>query len=216
MLEIYGTPISLPTNKVRYVANALGVQFEFKIVDLSKGEHKAEAYVNQLHPAGKVPAINDNGFVLFESNAICKYLAQKAGSDLYPLELTRHAIVNEWIDFSSLHIGNAMLKVFFNTIVAPLFGIDVDSQSEQDGRSFLDNFLPVVDKQLQQNRHLAGDELSLADFTLLANLDPAELTAISLTPYSHLTAWRQQLKQEDFYQKCFADYSDVVKSIQGG
>ena len=213
MLEIYGTPFSLPTNKVRYVANALELEYEFKIVDLTKGEHKAEAYVNKLHPAGKVPAINDNGFILFESNAICKYLAQKAGSSLYPLELTRHAIVNEWMDFSSLHIGNAMVKVFFNTIVAPLFGMDVDSQSEQDGRSFLDNFLPVVDKQLQKNQHLAGDELSLADFNLLAILDPAELVAVDLSPYRQLAAWRQRLKQADFYQKCFADYSELVKSI---
>lgn len=212
MLEIYGADLSIPSNKVRYTANALDLDYQYHRVDLFQGEHKSPDHVSK-HPAGKVPCISDDGFVLFESNAINKYFAAKMNSSLYPGEIRQRAIVDQWIDFASLHVGAAMLRVFFNKIVAPAAGMEVDPRSMQDGMTFLDGFLPIVEAQLRDNQHLASEALTLADITLLANLDPSEVSEVDLSGYPSLVNWRNRLKKQPFYTRCFNDYSDVVKAL---
>src|SRR4029434_5308818 len=122
MLTIYGFEVSQPTNKVRFVANALGLPYEYKSVNLPKGENKTEAFL-KLNPTGKVPVIQDDDFVLCESNAICKYLSEKASSNFYPKDPRRRALVDQWTDFSSLHIGTAMARVFGNRVASKMIGL---------------------------------------------------------------------------------------------
>ena len=76
-------------------------------------------------------------------------------------------------------------------------------------------FLPVIEQQLLANTYIAGESMTLSDINLLANLDPAELSDIDLGVYSKLSDWRSGLKQQAFYQKCFNDYSDVIKALAG-
>lgn len=213
MLTIYGSDLSAPSNKVRFVANALGLEYEYKRVNLREGEQRKEPFF-KLNPAGKVPAINDDGLVLFESNAISRYLARKYNSPLYPQDLKQASIVDQWVDFSSLHIGAAMNRVVFNRLFAPLRKLPVDEQSLKDGVSFLNRFLPVVDAQLQKNKYLAGDKLTIADLNLLSILDPAEMAQIDLLKYAAITNWRNGLKKQDFYTKCYAEYGESLKQMQ--
>src|SRR5215831_279401 len=193
MITIYGAEPSAPSNKVRFVANALGLAYEFKNVDLPGGENKTEAYL-KLHPAGKIPVLQDGDFVLFESNAIIKYLADKESSSLYPKELRRRALVDQWIDFASLHIGTAVARVVFNRVFYKFAKVEQDERSLKDGLGFLQRFLPVVEAQLAKHAFLAGPETTLADFCLLALLDPAEIASIDLSPYPRLQRWRDGLK----------------------
>ena len=71
MLKIYGAEMSPNVNKVRFAANAIGLPFEFKPVNLMAGEQKSPEFL-KVNPLGRVPAIDDNGFKLAESNAIMK------------------------------------------------------------------------------------------------------------------------------------------------
>lgn len=215
MLTIYGTDLSGPSNKVRFVANELGLEYEYRRVNLMKEENKTEDYL-KIHPAGKVPVIDEEGFKLFESNAIIKYLASKAGSSLYPEQAKEQAIVDQWIDFSSHHIGAAMNRVVFNRVFAPFLKMDIDERSLNDGLSFLDRFLPIVDNQLQANPYLAGNELTLADFTLLALIDPAEIAQIDLSGYPSLSRWRRNLQGQPFYTKCHKNYEEAMKAAMKG
>ncbi len=164
-----------------------------------------------MHPAGKVPVVDDDGFVLFESGAVIKYLANKKESDLYPKDLKRRALVDQWIDFSTLHIGNALNKVIFNRIFAPRTGRPVDEQSLKDGIMFLNRFLPIVEKQLSENVYLTGENFSLADITLLSALDPAEIVEIDISKYPAIVQWRNALKRKDFYTACHKEYGATLK-----
>ena len=69
--------------KPLYVLEELGVEFEFRFVDLFKGENRAGSFL-AMNPVGKVPVLEHNGEYLFESSAICRYLANNEGSHLYP------------------------------------------------------------------------------------------------------------------------------------
>ncbi|MEE8263545.1 MAG: glutathione S-transferase N-terminal domain-containing protein, partial [Gammaproteobacteria bacterium] len=103
MLKIYGTDPSSPVNAVRMCANALGLEYEYIQVNMLEGEHKSEKYL-ALNPVGKVPTIDDDGFTVFESAAIMKYLCRKNDTNYYPQDLFRQAIVDQWLSFVSVHI----------------------------------------------------------------------------------------------------------------
>ncbi len=210
MLKIYGLDFSPWVNRVRFTANQIGLEYDYVKVDLMGGEGQSEEY-RQLHPAGKVPAMVDDGFILFESGAISRYLANKTNSSLYPTELKAKALVDQWTDYSVTHIAMAMQKVLFNRVVYKLTNSEQDTRSLQEGQEFLQRFLPIADTQLSKNNYLAGGNLTLADIILLAWLDPAEISELDLSSYQHIRAWRNHLKQQPFYTKCHQNYEDLFK-----
>jgi glutathione S-transferase len=210
MLKIYGLDFSPWVNRVRFTANQIGLEYDYVQVDLLNGEGQSTEY-KQLHPAGKVPAIDDDGFVLFESGAICRYLATKSDSSIYPDDVKTKAVVDQWTDFSVIHIAMAMQKVFFNRVVYKMMDKEQDKLSLKEGEEFLQHFLPIIDAQLGTMSYLAGDTISLADMILVAWLDPAEISELNLSPYQHIYKWRNQLKQQDFYTKCHQNYEDLFQ-----
>jgi glutathione S-transferase len=138
-------------------------------------------------------------------------LARKAKSHLYPAELESRALVDQWMDFTSLHVGAAVTRVVFNRVFAPLLKIDVDERSVQEGLTFLRRFLPVVDQQLAKNVYFVGNNLTLADINLLATLDPAEVAQVDLADYPHISQWRKGLKKMAFYTRCYEEYGLALK-----
>lgn len=210
MLIIYGSDLSAPANKVRFAANAIGIKYEYKPIDLRAGEHLKPEFL-AINPVGKVPAIDDDGFKMFESNAIIRYLADKNNSLLYPSGLHDRAVVDMWLDFGSMHVGVALSKVIYNRLFAPLRSIPVDENSLQEGLKFLDRFLPVVDGQLAKNKYIAGAKFTLADINLLALFDPCEIAGIDLSSYKNIVRWRDALRKEKFYTDCHQEYGAALK-----
>ncbi|HFD12247.1 MAG TPA: glutathione S-transferase family protein [Crenotrichaceae bacterium] len=208
MLTLYGLDFSPWANRVRFTANYIGLDYNYVRVDLIGGEGQSEEY-KRIHPVGKVPAIDDDGFVLFESGAICRYLANKTTSPLYPADIKERAIVDQWTDYCVTHIAMAMQKVLFNRVVYKFMDKEQDKRSLQEGQEFLGRFLPLVDTQLSSMAYLASNEISLADMILLAWLDPTEICEFDLSDYQHISRWRGLLKQQAFYTKCYQNYEDL-------
>ena len=206
MIKLYGLPVSNNVAKVRYCLNELGLAYELVPINPLAGETQTEDYL-KIAPSGKIPSIDIDGFKLFESNAINRYLADQKNSPLYPKEAKQRAIVDAWMDFGAIHIALAMGRVFFNRFAASLFGKEKDTNSLNTGLEFLARFLPVVDKQLSGKTYLTGKQMTLADINLLAVLDVAEMAQIDLSQYPNLTKWRNELKRKKFYQKCYQDYT---------
>lgn len=205
MLQIYGSPVSSPTNKVLYVANYLNIPYEFHALSLAAGDQQKSEFL-KINPYGKVPAIDDEGFTLAESNAIVRYLAAKKQSPIYPQDLKERARIDQWMDYASLHVMTALSRIMYNTYFYKLRGEPKDERSLQDGRKFISAYLPVLEKQLSNSRYIASNTLSLADIVMLAALDVVEVTEVSLISYPHLSTWRKKLMQEAFYQKCHTSY----------
>lgn len=209
MLKIYGFHLSQPSNAVRMTANAIGLKYEYHELNAPKGEHRAPEHVKR-HPAGKMPAIEDGELTLFESTAIMKYLCKKAGSDMYPDDLIKQAKVDQWCSFVSVHLYMAYGRVVFNKLLAPKLGLPVDEGSLAAGLEFLDRYLPIVDAQLGKSRYLAGDSLTIADICLLSTIDPSEAAGIDLDRYPNITAWREALIPQSFYQDVHAFYGQAA------
>ena len=214
MSKIYGSDLSGPANKVRFVANYMGLDYDYIVVKLREGEQNRPEFL-KINPIGKIPAIDDGGFYLFESNAICRYLADKHNSPLYPRGLKERAIVDQWLDFGSMHVAAAVSKVVYNRIFAPIRKIEADERSIKEGLEFLARFLPVVDRQLADKKFLLGDAITLADFNMLAGLDPVEAAQIDISSYVNVCRWRNELKKQDFYTRCHKEYGESLKQPAG-
>ena len=212
MIKLYGIGFSNNVNKVRYCLNYLGLKYEWIQTNPMQGENQTEEFL-KISASGKIPAVEIDGKGYFESNAINKYLASKNKSDIYPADIEKRAAVDEWMDYASIHIGNAVGRVLFNRVFAPMMGKEVDENSLKAGLEFLAKYLPICDKQLGKSKFLAGDSFTLADINLLAILDPAEMGKIDLNPYRNLVKWRNNLKAKDFYQKCYKDYGQYIQEL---
>jgi len=215
MLTIYGFDFSSPSNKVRFAANAMGLNYEYKQVNLLAGEQKTPEFL-KLNPIGRVPAIDDNGFKVFESAAIIKYLADKNNSPLYPKDLQKRTIVDQWIDFANIHVATALARITFNRVMYKMLNVEKDERSLNDGIKFMGQFLPTIEKQLKENKYLAGNEMTLADINLLAVLDPVELSSVDLSAYPSILNWRNSLKSQPFYKKCHNSLEEVFQAAMAG
>lgn len=211
-MKIYGNNFSFNSNKVRFAANAMGVAHEFQSVDLAAGEQRQEPFL-KVNPVGRIPVLADGSFTVFESNTIMRYLAEKTNSPLYPKDLHKHTIVNQWLDFGSIHIGGAMSKIFFNTLVYKFINGTKDENSLKEGRQFLANFLKIVEEQLAKAPYICGSEMTLADINILAILDPCEVTGSDISAFPKVVAWRKKLQAQDFYQKVYPSFTEFVNGI---
>lgn len=214
MLHIYGSPLSSPANKVRFVANYLHIPYEFHELNMGAGEHRTPAYL-KINPYGKVPAIDDDGFKLAESNAIIRYLADKHQSTLFPQELQQRALVDQWMDFAAHHIATATAKIMFNTYFYKLAKASQDERSLEDGRKFINQYLPIIEQQLTLHPYIASKVLSLADISLLSALDVCEMAEVDLTAYKHIAAWRKNLMAQSFYKDCHENYTASFNKVIG-
>jgi glutathione S-transferase len=211
MLTIYGSDLSGPAIKVRLTASILGIDYKWQVVNLREGEQKKEWFL-KINPVGKIPAIDDEGFHLFESNAICRYLCDKHASALYPKDVKKRAVIEQWIDYATAHIGANFIPVVYNRLFAPLRGLPVNAKAITDGLEFLKQYFPLIEKQFSQHKYIVSDEISLADIVLLALLEPVEMAQFDLSTYPKLSAWRAELKKRSFYTSCYKEYGEMLKT----
>ena len=210
MIKLYGIGFSFNISKIRYCLNYLNLPYEWVQTNPMIGENKSPEFQN-ITPTGKIPAIDIDGFKLFESNSINRYLATVNNSSLYPQDAKKRAIIDAWMDYISIHVGAAFGRILFNRVFAPMTGQKADQESLRVGLEFLDKYFPVLEKQLSLNSYIAGKEMSIADISLLATIDPCELAQISIDQYPAIKKWRTALKSQAFYQKCYKDYSQFVQ-----
>lgn len=113
MIKIYGRANSINVRKVLWICDEVGETFERE--DWGRGFRSTdEPEFQKLSRFGVVPVIDDNGFILRESNVIVRYLATKHNrADLYPTEMKARAAAEVWMDWTSTDLFSAIRPVFF-------------------------------------------------------------------------------------------------------
>ena len=194
MYTFHGFGISFNTRKVIYVAEELGVRYDYCDLDPSREEHKSEAHLAR-HPLGKTPTMTHDGKHLFESGAICRYLASVETSDLYPAnDLYAKALVDQWLDMFSLHLGRWLGTVLFERVLRPQFGMGETKQDVvEEAEGFIGQQMVAVDLHLANQEYLAGRNRSIADLCAFAYLETTEHSGIALHDYPHVSAWYKRV-----------------------
>lgn len=223
-MEIYGLEISAPTNFVRFTANVLGLDHQFRRVNLVKGENQLEEYLHK-NPAGKVPALVDEDGPIFESNSICRYLVAKYGersesvlaANLVGKSLRQRAEVDAWMEYISHHLRQGVYQMLFHTYIYQVVGKERSEYAYQEGIDTVNAALKVIEKKLGTKQYLVGESLTLADLSFVSSLDPLSVLEYSLEElYPTLKSYFTKLQKQDFYQKCHQNYQGAFAVMMMG
>ncbi|WLH16453.1 glutathione S-transferase family protein [Pseudomonas simiae] len=183
MIKLYGFPLSGHSHRVELMLSLLGLPTEFVQVDLKQGAHKAPEFIASINSFGQVPAIDDNGVVLADSNAILVYLANTYGNGQWlPSDPVGQARVQRWLSAAAgqLHAGPASARL------ATVFGAEVDT-AVAIARSHA--LLKLVEAQLSQSRFLVGEQPTIADVAFYTYTAHAPEGNVSLADYPQVRAW---------------------------
>ncbi|KAJ6568616.1 glutathione S-transferase, partial [Mycena capillaripes] len=172
VLKLYATPIAGGSSGiVALVLMEKQIPFELVVVDMSAGGHKSAEFL-AMHPFGQVPIIDDDGFVLYEGRAICRYLAEKygdRGTPLLPKGLQKRTLVEQAASVEYANLFPAVGKACVELIAKPRQGLPVDQTVVAEALAELSATLDVYEGILGKQSYCHGEEFTLADvFHLIA------------------------------------------------
>ena len=191
-MQIHADPITVNCRKVLAGLDFLGVPFELVHVDYFKGEQKAEPYIS-LNPNASVPAMVDDGLVLWESNAILQYAADKVGAEAaYPRDLKKRADINRWLLWESSSWFPSCYVYLVENCVKPLLGSQADPQVLEAENQRFHKLAKILDDRLATSTWLCGDACTIADIAVAAPMHLRGWQQLPLGPHKHLTRWITQ------------------------
>jgi glutathione S-transferase len=177
-MQIHADPITVNCRKVLAGLDLMGAEYDLVHVDYFQGAQKAEPYVS-INPNASVPAMVDGDFVLWESNAILQYAADKLGNErVYPRDLQTRADINRWLLWESSSWFPSCYVFLVENCVKPLLGGQPDAA--------------VLDAQAAQFHKLAGIlDCRLAGRDWVAGDGGPTIADIALAAPMHLHGWQQ-------------------------
>ena len=189
-MKLYGFPFSPNTWKVRAVAAQIGVPLELIVVDMKNAQHRSPEYL-AVNPTGRVPALVDGDFKLWESVAIMQYIASQKPNTLWPESVRTRADIMRWQSWQLAHWSKeACEPLLFERFVKPFFNLGAPDQARvASGTEAFHREAKVLDAHLANRQYLVGDGLTLADFSVAAPLIYAKEGDFPLAAYAHVRAW---------------------------
>lgn len=205
---VVGSPSS---RKVQAVVNHLGQAAQVRYYDIFAGEMRSPEYL-ALNANGMVPVLEDGPFVLWESNAISQYLADKAGSDsLFPRNPQKRADVVRWQCWELTHFNKAFGNIVWETIVKPAFGRgDLNEGLLVSAMDNLARFAAVLDRHMAGRACVAGDAITIADYSLIHLENYRDRIAFDWSPYPNLNSYFDRMhKVEHWARTAPASAADI-------
>jgi glutathione S-transferase len=164
MLKIWGRANSVNVQKVLWACEELGLAYERVDAGMRFGVVDTPGY-RKLNPNALVPTIDDDGFVLWESNAIVRYLAQKYGAgrnSLWPEDIRVRASADRWMDWQQTTLWTQGLRdLFWSLVRTP--PEQRDAAANEAARIRIAAHLKVAEDALATRAYLCGDALTMAD-----------------------------------------------------
>jgi glutathione S-transferase len=192
------------------------IPLETTVVDLMKGEHYGPDFT-KLNPNRLVPVLVDDDFVLTESSAILKYLAEKAGSPLYPKDLKQRARVNERMDWFNT---NFYRDWGYNLVYPQIFAHHARATDEHTkatiewGRDKSAAALTLLnDAILGSNKYVCGDTLTIADIFGAQFVSLGDIVRVDFTKYPNVKRWLDGMKAMEAWKQTNAVHEGFAASL---
>jgi glutathione S-transferase len=184
------------------VAEHLGFNYEVVPLDAARGDHKTPEFA-ALNPNMRIPVLEEDGFALWESNAIMQYLAsRKPESGLLPSDPRERAEVNRWQFWESAHWDPACATIALERVIKKLFGLgDVDPVRLAEGEQNFTRLSAVLDSHLKGRKFVTGNNLTVADFSIGAWLNSAERAQFPVEQFKEIKRWHATLAELPSWRK---------------
>jgi glutathione S-transferase len=205
-IELYVFPPSPRAFKVLAVAKHLGLDVTLHNVNLVKGEQKAPSYA-AINPNMRVPSLKDGDFVLWEANAIVQYLAaRKPETGLLPSDERGRLDVTRWQFWDLAHWDPACATFIFEYVAKPLVRgpTEPDAAALAKGAESFHRAATVLDGHLRGRKFVTGETLTVADFSIGAALNYAEMAHLPIAPYAEIKRWYTTLSALPAWQQTLA------------
>jgi glutathione S-transferase len=198
MIKLFGSPVSTCTRKVLTTLAETNTPNEFNLVDLSKGEHKQEAHLAR-QPFGQIPALDDDGFWLYESRAIARYLVAKVNSPLVPSDIKQRALLDQWSSVEQSNFSPYAMKFIYHYV----FKRPQEDAVLENANKALDTVYATISRPLARNQFLVGKEFTLADVGFMPYVEymlgtPAKAT---MDKYPNVVAWWERVSTRPSWLK---------------
>ena len=196
MIQLLGRATSGNVQKVIFLLEELGLPYERKDYGKQFDNTTTPEYA-AMNPMQKVPTLVDGDTVVWQSNTILRYLANKSGSALYPADPAQRSSVDRWMDWTLAELNPAYLAAHsVPTRRSAALGADTATN--------LGNELKMLEGQLAKSKWVAGAQFSLADVALGPIVKRCIGFPLGLAPLPKIAAWVAALQARPAFQKATA------------
>jgi glutathione S-transferase len=217
-IQLYGDKASTTTRAVLLFCRERGLPLDFVTVPLMEGAHHKEPFVS-LNPSRLVPVLKEDDFVLTESSAILKYLAERFDAPEYPKDVRERARVNERMDWLNT---NFYREYGYHLIYPQLFPHHVRAPEEANrgtvrwGSEQTAQWLKVLDAHLLgARRYLCGDRITIADYFGASVIATGELIGVDLSRWANVSRWMAAMKALGSWKDVFDVHEGFAQSLRG-
>ena len=187
-IKLYRTPKSGHCHRAELMLSFLGLPYETIDLDMASGAHKQPDFL-KVNPFGLVPAIDDNGYILADSNAILVYLINTYAKDTnwLPKDAKLAADVQRWMTIAADNVYSGPCAAR----LVKVFGAPIDHEAAVAKAHKL---LTVMDEHLNGKAWLVGDDITAADVAVYSYTAHAPEGGVDLSPYSHIRSWLKRVE----------------------
>jgi glutathione S-transferase len=184
---LYRTPKSGHAHRVELFLSLLSLPYELVDVDMRGGQNRTPEYL-AMNPFGQVPVIDDNGLVLYDSNAILVYLARSYGDERWmPTDVLGQAKVQQWFSLAAGPIFNGPCAAR----LVKLFGAPIDLER---AKSIADKLFATLEPMFAKRAFALGGSPTVADVAAYSYIAHAPEGGLDLGPYPALRAWLARIE----------------------
>ena len=213
-MKLYFHPVSTASRCVALFCAEAKVSYEPVVIDLMTGEHTKEAFA-KLNPNKMVPVLEDGDFVLTESSAILKYLAEKVDSPAYPKDLQKRARINERMDWVNANLSREFGYHLVYPQVFPNHNRTPDAAQTATvnwGKEKTEHWLGILDTSIiGSHKYICGDEISIADYFAAEVLSCGDLIGVSFAKWPNVDRWMKSMRA----LPSWATVNEVVNGFAG-
>jgi glutathione S-transferase len=192
MLRIWGRVNSVNVKKAMWCIAELGLPHERIDAGMQYGVVNTPEY-RRMNPTGLVPTIDDDGFTLWESHTIVRYLCAKhSAGKLWPTDLRARADAERWMDWA-FAFQTAMRNVFWGLIRTP--SEKRDAHAIEEGKQKTLALLPVLEQTLARQPYVAGKSFTMGDIPIGCEVQRYMRVPIERPPFPAVEAWFARLRQ---------------------
>ncbi len=192
-MKLYGDRGSSNTRRVLTVIEHLNLDVEFEFVNLFAGENRRPEYL-AISPSGTIPAFTDGEFALFEASSITIYLAERAGSALWPSGPRRFEVL-KWMFWAAEHFRRGPAVLIDERFIHRLKGLPENPALVDDAMKSIHRYAKVLDHHLHDRAFVTGAAPTLADIDLASPFSHLPRTRAPFDAYPHLWAWHGRLSE---------------------
>ena len=198
MLKIWGRVNSVNVKKALWCLEELKLPYQRVDAGMQFGVVDTPEY-RRLNPNGVVPTIDDDGFVLWESHTIVRYLSMKHGrGTLWPADDRTWAEASKWMDWAFTFLAS-MRPVFWNLVRTPPEKRDM--AAVEDGRKKCAQLAGMLDAALSGRRYVAGDGFTMGDIPVGCHMHLWLRLPLERPRHPNLEGWFARLLERPAYRK---------------